>query len=233
MSEAMVTERIVEAYWMIQRYWTYVRYPFQTKSGGWSDIDVLGFNSRRNELVIAESKVRGPKKNLYAYTEDTRSNYGTILEYDGDKYFTFLNDIGHFLENDSWMNELMPTIKRLTVQLVSNYYVDESVKQHAIKDVEKEFKEKIKESIKRPIEVSFRMDTTFDIICKLIEEENSNSQGRRYGHPVLDMIRELNRYMHPIVKYAGGREQSDKIKSEIRNQFLNVFNKKPIKQTKK
>src|SRR4030067_228141 len=93
MSEAMTVETIVEADWQMRGLWTKLRYPLQTSSGGWADIDILAYNPESRELVIAESKVRGPKKTIYAFTSYTRKRYGSILQYDGDNYFSFLRHI--------------------------------------------------------------------------------------------------------------------------------------------
>jgi hypothetical protein len=47
------------------------------------------------------------------------------------------------------------------------------------------------------------LETTLDVICRIIASENESNHGRRYGHPVIDIAREVNRYMHPEVGYAG------------------------------
>ena len=44
MSEVMVSEGIIESYWLLQDYWTRVRFAYQTQNGGWSDIDVVAYN---------------------------------------------------------------------------------------------------------------------------------------------------------------------------------------------
>jgi len=49
--------------------------------------------------------------------------------------------------------------------------------------------------------------------------EKSSLQGRRYGHPVIDIARELNRYLIPNVKYAGEHKEALKIKEKFRTMF--------------
>src|SRR3990172_2998720 len=95
MSEAMTVETIVEAYWQMQGgYWTRLRYPFQTKKSGWSDIDILAYNPEKKILVIAESKVRGPKRDVYVYTKDSKKKYGDIFDFDyGVGYLSFLSHL--------------------------------------------------------------------------------------------------------------------------------------------
>ena len=90
MSEVMVSEGIIESYWLLKDYWTRVRFAYQTENGGWSDIDVVAYDPETRHLVIAESKVRGPKKAIYAYTELTQDKYGSLLDYDGNNYFSSL-----------------------------------------------------------------------------------------------------------------------------------------------
>src|SRR5271157_1174710 len=93
MAEAMTVETIVEADWQMQGFWTKVRFPFRTPKGGWADIDVLAYNPESKELVVGESKVRGPKRDIYAFTAETQKRYGNILEYDGENYFGFLKHL--------------------------------------------------------------------------------------------------------------------------------------------
>ena len=92
MAESMTVETILEADLQLKGSWTRLRFPFQTEKGGWSDIDVLGYQPERRELVFAESKVRGPKKDVYAFTSYTKEN---ILEWrPQDNYFGFLKHVG-------------------------------------------------------------------------------------------------------------------------------------------
>ena len=56
MSEMMTTEILVEAYWIVQDYWTKGRMPIQTDKGSWSDIDVVAYcpssPEKKSHLVI-------------------------------------------------------------------------------------------------------------------------------------------------------------------------------------
>jgi hypothetical protein len=61
-----------------------------------------------------------------------------------------------------------------------------------------------------------RLGTTLDVISRIIASENKHEQGRRYGHPALDIARELNRYLHPNVRYAGrGHAATKPIKENL------------------
>jgi len=65
--------------------------------------------------------------------------------------------------------------------------------------------------------VQIRLDTTFKIFCEIIKLVNTDRRGRRYGHPVLDIAREINRYVNPKLTYAG--KEKDKIIQDLRAMF--------------
>lgn len=215
MSEAMTVETIVEAYWRLQGYWTTLRFPFQTEGRGWSDIDILAYHPEKKVVVISESKVRGPKRDVYAYTNFSRKKYGDIFEYDEVGYLSFLKNIKLICSNRGVFKEFKMMVKKVIIQLVSNYYIDDLM----MPKVRNDIYWKIKNSIPNGIKPEIRLDTTFQIICEIIKLEQSSSQGRRYGHPVIDIARELNRYLMANVKYAGGHKEALKIKEKFRTMF--------------
>ena len=197
-------------------YWTKLRFPFQTKGGGWADIDVLAYHPEEKILIISESKVRGPKKDIYAYTKYTQEKYGTIFDYDEDSYLSFMKYIKLICSDGILFENFKKMVKTLIIQLVSNYYIDDSV----LPKVKKDVFNKIRKSIPKNIRYEIRLDTTFQIICEIIKLENSLIQGRRYGHPVIDIAREINRYIHPNIKYAGRRKKAiDAIKDQLKTIF--------------
>lgn len=217
MSEAMTVETIVEAYWQLKGFWTKLRYPFQTGGGGWADIDVLAYHPEEKTLVITESKVRGPKTEVYAYTEYTRQKDGDIFEYDEDNYLAFLKYIKPICSKNTVFNNFRKMIDKVIIQLVSNYYVDGKVSREVTRDIQTH----IKESIPRGVKTEIKVDTTLGIISEIIKVEKSIRQGRRYGHPVIDIARELNRYLHPYIRYAGREKKMiESIKRELRKTFL-------------
>ena len=215
MAEAMTVETIVEAYWQLQDFWTKVRYPFQPKGVGWSDIDILAYHPENKVLVIAESKVRGPKKNVYAYTKHSKKEYGSIFDFDDSGYLSFLDNIKPICSGGVIFKDFKKSVNKVVIQLVSNYYIDDAV----LPEVKKDILGYIKKSIPKGIELEIRLDTTFDTICEIIQMENKKSQGRRYGHPVLDIAREVNRYLHPDIRYGKGKAEIDVIKNKFKDKF--------------
>jgi len=198
MSEAMTSELVIEAEWLLRNYWTKMRYAFQTDNGSWSDVDVLSYNPENKHLVVSESKVRGPKDAVYAYTKHTASKYGSILEYDDGNYFSFLRHLPILCSDNVIFSKFEKMVKRVTVQLVSNYIITTETKETALSNVNDEINR-----FDLPVNTDIRIDTTLDVISNVLITERESVQGRRYGHPVLDIAREINRYFYPSVRYAG------------------------------
>jgi len=219
MSEAMTSESIVEAEWLLKGYWSKMRFAFQTEKGAWSDVDVLAYNPEEKHLVISESKVRGPKDIVFAYTESTEEKYGSILEYDDDNYFLFLRHLPLLCSDGVIFGDFRKMVKKVTVQLVSNYVVTEEAKASAYSS--------IKQNITKynlPVNVEFLLDTTLDVIARIIIEERASGQGKRYGHPVLDIAREINRYFYPSVRYAGHSKASvENVKQQAISKFIEAI----------
>lgn len=220
MAEAMTVETILEADWQMKRFWTRVRFPLRTKKGQWSDVDVLAYHPETRHLVIAESKVGGPKRNVYAYTAYTRAKYGDFLKYDAGHYFGFLRHISLIRKDGVVFDHFRSMVRKLTVQLVSNYYIADEVKA----DAERSVRARIIKTVPRGIKLDVKLETTLDVILRILTEEGVALQGRRYGHPVIDLARELNRYMRPNVRYAGrGNAAAEGVKEALAKQILSSF----------
>ena len=208
MSEAMAAELIVEAEWLLEDgYWTKVRFPFKTPGGGWSDIDVLAYSPSKKHLVVSESKVQGPKNKVYAYTPDTD-------HYFIDKsYLGFLDNIPVIRRDGVVFDCFAESVERITVQLVSNTVILPGLQDEAgasvVRYVEK------KGSLPSGVCVEAMLDSTLDVLARVVERERERRQGRRYGHPVIDIARELNRYLAPSIEGAGrGKAKTDPVKRQ-------------------
>ena len=208
MSEAMTAELIVEAEWILKGgYWTKARFPFQTAAGRWSDFDVLAYSPSRKHLVVSESKVQGPKNRVYGYTPNT--NHYFI----NSSYLGFLDNVPVFLRNGIVFDSFAESVDRLTVQLVSNTVILPDLQDEA----EASVVAYVEESFDLPsgMRVEAMLDSTLDVLARVIVRERERQQGRRYGHPVIDIARELNRYLDPSVNDAGlGKARTDPVKRQ-------------------
>jgi len=118
-------------------------------------------------------------------------------------------------------------VDSLTIQLVSNYYVEPECKKGAHATIFK----RVPASVRKRVKVRIELETTLDVMARIISKENEYPQGRRYGNAMLDIARELNRYMHPSIKYAGrGRASTDPIKKALAGTFENAFRLQPEQQ---
>jgi len=216
----MTVETILEADLQLRGFWTRLRFPFRTAKGGWSDIDVLGYQPERRELVLAESKVRGPKKDVYAFTPFTQATHGNILEYDDGNYFDFLRHIGHACADGVIFGSFTKMVRALTIHLVSNYYVAPECMEEAGATVLK----RVRPDVPKTVKLAIKLETTLDVISRIIASEHVHAQGRRYGHAALDIARELNRYLHPNIRFAGrGPRSTDPIKKALADTFERAF----------
>ncbi|TGC09457.1 hypothetical protein [Methanolobus halotolerans] len=225
MAEAMTVETIIQAYWDIKGYWTKMRVPI--KVGGWTDIDVVAYNPMKKELVLAESKVRSTKHTIRAYTEELADSGVNFLDFDrkyGKSYKTtgklyylsFIEKIDNdFLDLVFDKLGIPKDDIKISIHFVSNYYVKEAL----LESAQNEIRDEINKHISSPYFVDrVLVQTTFDVLCDIISEEEKSIVGRRYGHPVLDIAREINRYMHPDIHLINSREVAYKprCKEEIK-----------------
>jgi hypothetical protein len=225
MSEAMTSEKIVEAEWLLKGYWTKLRFAYQTNKKGWSDIDVLAYNPETKHLIVSESKVRGGKKNIYAFNFFTEGSLKTIDDFDRKNYFSFLKNLPEICADRMIFQNFSKMVKKITIQLVSNYIFEDEVK----KKVEQIILNSISDlSVLANIKHEIKIDSTLEVIARIITLENEKNQGKRFGHPVIDFVREINRFFNPKIKYAGrGRKEIEWAKKKAIKTFLEALNCKP------
>lgn len=210
MSEAMAAELIVEAEWILRKggYWTRVRFPFRTEAGRWSDVDVLAYSPSKKHLVVAESKVQGRKNKVYAFTYDTDLDF-----MDSSSYLGFLDNLPLILRDGCVFKRFAESVDRITVQLVSNTLILPGLLDEARASVV----DYVEKNLYLPggVRVEAMLDSTLDVLARVIVRERKRRQGRRYGHPVIDIARELNRYLAPSVVGAGrGKCRTDPVKRQ-------------------
>jgi len=226
MSEAMTVETIPEAFWMLKGYWTKTRVPYKKDKGGWGDFDLIAYDPSSRHLVVAESKARGSARSVWMFGEAAHKSYPDITKWDDAGYFDFIKDL-KYLWNDGVLfafkgYEKTERIKRLTLQLVSNYLISKEVYDNAIDSVKK-LLQKTKPQLPIPLKsIEIDLTTHIDIFCNILKLVRTHEQGRRYGHPVLDIARELLRYLQPKVKEAG-RGASKEVQEMYRDKLLSAL----------
>src|SRR5262249_40948423 len=127
-----------------------------------------------------------------------------ILKYDDDNYFGFLEQVGVVCADGVVFADFRKMVKKLTIHLVSNYYIADETNHATVSTVIA----RVRAAVPAEVELAVRLESTFDVMCSIIEQEHRRGQGKRYGHPVIDLAREFNRYLHPQILYAGKDRQA-------------------------
>ncbi len=204
MSEPTTTEQIAEAEWRLKGYWTKLRVPVKVRNG-WSDIDVLAYAPESKHLVIAEVKAQYGKNVVFG---GPASHYWT----------EFTARLPHYCRDGEIFGSFRKSVKRLTVQLVSNWVST----LHKPDVVARARKDAVAAVDFRNVEVM--LDSHIEVLARLLMQERDAEVGRRYGHPVLDVVREVNRYLHPSVRHAGRSGSSiDKTKASAIQPLLQAL----------
>jgi hypothetical protein len=198
MAEVMTVEAIIDAYWQLRGFWTKPRFAFQTPKGGWSDVDLLAYCPEGRHLVIAESKVQGRKKAILTCPQPS------FFAYERGDYLKFVDNVPLICK--TVFKDFPGMVETLTIQLVSNYYLTQKMKE----DAKKEVRDHVSNSVKDK-NVDVLLHTTLEIFSEVIRLEDERDQGKRSGNPVIDIARELNRYMDPTIHGAGKNTDAIKI----------------------
>ena len=201
MSEPMTVELIAESEWVLKGYWTKLRAPIN-KTG---DIDVLAYCPHRRHLVVTEVKAQGARNAVFSEK---------LVSAEGDGYVAPL--LKHLRDGsaDGRLFGYGPgEVAKLTVQLVSNWVIKGSWRDETDRIVFEAVKKNLPGAAEWDLDIM--LDTTLEVFARVIEMERRGSQTKRYGHPILDVAREINRYLRPSVSGVGrSKSERDAIQRE-------------------
>ena len=230
MAEAMTVELIIDAYWSLKGYWTRTRFPFQTDKGGWSDFDVIAYHPNNQILVISESKAKGGARDVFAFNSYTKKyarrkySCSTFAKYEKD-YLNFISNIPHIWEDnlisDSY-KKFKQSVSELIIQLVSNYAITPELLPESERSAQGLLFESASRCPLRKKAIHIDLTTPFHLFCEIQSMIINKPQGHRYGNPILDLARGLNRYLYPKVRY-GGQGASALLRKETHEQLLKSF----------
>lgn len=221
MAESMTVETILEADWQLKGFWTKTRFLYKGAKGGYSDVDLLAYHPLAKHLVIGESKAHGPKNRVFAYTEKSLARDSEMKKVLRDDYLGFIKNLPRVCNSELIFGQKVAfeqMVEVLTVQLVSNFYFSKGVKTQ----VEEHVRGKILAEMDVKT-VHVRLETAIDVFARLIKSIGESNQGKRYGHPVLDLARELYRYSHPAFVGAGSSKERQKAAEEVLSDFYSAL----------
>jgi hypothetical protein len=211
--EEMALESLVASVWKLEGYLTVIRHPIRV-TGGYSDIDVLGLRGG-GYVRLAECKARGPARAVNieggqntwtAQWDDSLANAGRIWE-----------------SPPPWL-PLADEVTSLEFHLVGNvWFVDDSAQQRAESRLTRALREQLPRRLRRRAValVSPSAKLLTKAMHQVRQEIVSQKWGRRYGDPLLDALRELVRYAHPLP--AGARGVRRSIRGELRDDLLSAI----------
>lgn len=216
--EAMSSELMVSALWELDGFLTQNRIPIRVQ-GGWSDIDVIGVNRKRH-VRMAECKVRGSARLVLAIP-------------DGKAFVRFLHkhDWSSSLDNvdRAYSGEMgwLPTksqTRRFEFWFLANLWFPDQKEQRNAEVVLASYLGKL---LGQPMSKKSRarIFTTRDIILEIFQRvENKvleEGTGKRFGNPILDLFREMVRYLNP--QPTGGGQVGTRISEETARLFGKAF----------
>jgi hypothetical protein len=123
-----------------------------------------------------------------------RRKYGSIDSFDKKNrkkadHFDFLKRIHSLCLDGVIFPNFGEMVESLTIQFVNYFVISDDIREWGESDLKRLIPKEIplhKNSI------SIQLDSTLDVFARVMQKERASKQGWRYGHPVLDMARELN-----------------------------------------
>ncbi len=202
--EAMAIEALVATVWELDEYLTRARWAVPTDSGQYSDIDVVGVAGQA--VRLAECKVRGPAATVWVVPE------GVDIEgWLGDWADSLVNVDRLWGAPPAWL----PQGRDATIEFwycANVWFPSVAVRRAADAQLTRLAAARAPRHGDR---VEARFYTTLDLVIMAVERVRSavEGRGRRFGDPILDVIRELVRYTSARAS-GGGRGASAQIVEE-------------------
>lgn len=202
--EAMAIETLVATVWELDGYLARARWPVQTEKGQYSDIDVVGVAGQ--SVRLAECKVRGPAATVWVVPD------GVDVEgWLGDWADSLVNVDRLWGAPPAWL----PQGRHATIEFwyCANFWFP-SAEAHEAADAQ--LTRLVAARAPRDGgRVDAKFYTTLDLVIMAVERVRSTveGRGRRFGDPLLDVIRELVRYTSARAS-GGGRGVSAQIVEE-------------------
>lgn len=196
--EAMATESIVAADWELDGFLAKLRWPIRV-DGGYSDIDVVGI-SAEGQVRLAECKVRMGPRLVYVLREQS-----DFVEWLGSWGNCVANIARLWNDPPPWLPTMQAT-NSVEMWFCANLWFDTEAAQDA---AQRQFTKFIQAQCPTKLrsKVSGRVISTRDVILSIVKRVRSriidDAHGRRFGNPVLDVIRELIRFSNPRPKDGG------------------------------
>jgi len=169
MSEVMAIESIVEAYAKFKGYFCEMRVPFKLR-GGYSDLDIVGFNPKTRATLVVECKAWGSSD---YYPSCGGSGYKRWFK---EEFRRIIKKWDRFKKS--------PSNRWNLSKLDQIWYVLPGYSQD---------KEKVEAQLSKELKHSIRIIFIHELIRNVILEVNEDrkKRGKRYSNPALEFCRWL------------------------------------------
>lgn len=218
MQEQMALEGLI-AEWLGARLNTALKqaryHLYRPNNHSYSDLDAVASSPITGTLAIAESKIRGPARVVYAV-----NSRGPILAGQLSLYAPSLKDgaLAIFAKHNEWVSPELQMgehdkpwrkLRHLQLWLVANVFYDiaDSAAVDARFTEELRTNPEIVAALPQEVTLSAYIRSTMDVIMDAFVQVESmvtkDMWGARFGHSQLDLLRELVRYKHAQVEGGG------------------------------
>jgi hypothetical protein len=214
--EAMAAESIVAASWELDGYLTKVRWPIKVP-GGYSDIDAVGITAN-GKVRLAKCKVRMGPRLVYVIGKDVE--FANWL----GAWVSCVDNVQRLWdEQPPWLPTMRDT-DSLEMWFCANLWLDN---EEAEEQANRGFTNLLRQTCPSPLKhkVRGRVISTRDVIFSIIAQVRTRivdeAHGRRFGNPILDVIRELVRFANPVPK--DGRRCSRQVSDQTQARLLEAL----------
>ena len=215
-------EHLLSALWQLDGFMTVLRWPVTVK-GNYSDIDVIGV--RADGVVrFAECKATGGPRTVYVVKDSWACNF---VEDWLEEWAESLGNIRRIWSKDECPKWLPPLdkVKEFSFWFCANLWFPDD---NSRKEAERDFNEFVRKNV--PVEIQQRSSgkiiSTRDVLIEVVRgvrlEIVDEEYGRRFGDPILDIVREMVRYAYPQA-VGGGVGVSKVISEETEKKIRDVL----------
>jgi hypothetical protein len=200
---ASADEQLVSSLWQLNGFITNLRWPVTVK-GNYSDVDVIGV--RADGVVrFAECKVTESPRTVYVVQGTDSINFVRKWLKDWAGSMDNIDRIWKEDERPQWLPPLKD-VKDFSFWFCANLWFPNNVSRLAAEEnftkfvkskMPKKFKGRATGKIMSTLEVW--VEVIKGVRKDIVEEE----YGKRYGDPILDVVREIIRFSHPRAVDAG------------------------------
>ena len=198
--EAMAAESLLASAWIMDGYLTKTRWPLAVDNG-YTDVDVIGV--RGGCVRMGECKVRSGARRVYVVRGDDAARF--TQDWLGAWAGTLENVARLWRAAPPWL-PAPGGCEALEFWFCANlWFPDEGLRESAERDLTASLRALCPHGLKgkATARVVSTLDVLLHVVASIRKRVVDEEHGKRFGDPVLDALRELVRYAHPLPADGG------------------------------